>query len=159
MARAIAGGRACEWHSRARNDMSMPASAVLSRWDRAPGPASDVGRDRHSKRTSSLRIASSPAAKTPSASFRRGVRDHSFCTPKASNGSAIVNKDGRVAPALVCAPRPQQGVMSLVGRLCCESPFAVVTKNSPGCRREFRVKMWGTDDKLTGDVGNVIETT
>jgi hypothetical protein len=28
---------------------------------------------------------------TPSASFRRGVRDHSFCAPKASNGSAIVN--------------------------------------------------------------------
>ena len=32
----------------------------------------------------------------------------------------------------------------------------------PGCRRDFRVKMWGTsspDDKLTGDLGNVIETT
>jgi len=45
---------------------------------------------------------------------------------------------------------------------CCKSPFAVVTKNSPGCRREFRVKMWGTsspDDKLTGDLGNVIEAT
>jgi hypothetical protein len=31
-----------------------------------------------------------------------------------------------------------------------------------GCRRDFRVKMWGTsspDDKLTGDLGNVIETT
>src|SRR5262245_23091912 len=30
------------------------------------------------------------------------------------------------------------------------------------CRRDFRVKMWGTsspDDKLTGDLGNVIETT
>ena len=38
----------------------------------------------------------------------------------------------------------------------------MVTKNSPGCRREFRVKMWGTsspDDKLTGDLGNVIEAT
>jgi hypothetical protein len=37
-----------------------------------------------------------------------------------------------------------------------------VIKNSPGCRRDFRVKMWGTsspDDKLTGDLGNVIETT
>ena len=37
-------------------------------------------------------------------------------------------------------------------------------KNSPGRRRDFRVKMWGTsspDDKLTGDLtgdlGNVIE--
>src|SRR6266478_5952722 len=45
---------------------------------------------------------------------------------------------------------------------CCKSPFALVIKNSPGCRRDFRVKMWGTsspDDKLTGDLGNVIETT
>jgi hypothetical protein len=40
-------------------------------------------------------------------------------------------------------------------------PFALVTKNSPGRRRDFRVKIWGTsspDDKLTGDLGNVIET-
>src|SRR5258708_7892207 len=45
---------------------------------------------------------------------------------------------------------------------CCKSLFALVIKNSPGCRRDFRVKMWGTsspDDKLTGDLGNVIETT
>src|SRR5262249_16775057 len=35
-------------------------------------------------------IASSSAAKTPSASFRRGVYDHSFFAPKASDGSAIV---------------------------------------------------------------------
>ena len=48
------------------------------------------------------------------------------------------------------------------GRLCCKSLFALVIKNSPGCRRDFRVKMWGTsspDDKLTGDLGNVIEST
>jgi hypothetical protein len=35
-----------------------------------------------------------------------------------------------------------------------------VIKNSPDRRREFRVKMWGTsspDDKLTGDLTNVIE--
>ena len=35
-------------------------------------------------------------------------------------------------------------------------------KNSPGCGRDFRVKMWGTsspDDKRTGDLGSVIETT
>src|SRR2546430_769730 len=39
-------------------------------------------------------------------------------------------------------------------RYCCKSLFAPVIKNSPGCRRDFRVKMWGTsspDDKLTGD--------
>jgi len=44
--------------------------------------------------------------------------------------------------------------------LCCKSLFALVIKNSPGCRRDFRVKMWGTSsptDKLTGDLGNVIE--
>jgi hypothetical protein len=35
-------------------------------------------------------------------------------------------------------------------------------KNSFGRRRDFRVKMWGTsspDDKLTGDLRNVIEAT
>ena len=40
--------------------------------------------------------------------------------------------------------------------------FALVIKIVPGCRRDFRVKMWGTsspDDKLTGDLGNVIEST
>ena len=45
---------------------------------------------------------------------------------------------------------------------CCKSLFALVIKNSLGCRRDFRVKMWGTsspDDKLTDDLGNVIETT
>src|SRR5437870_9822429 len=45
-------------------------------------------------------------------------------------------------------------------RYCCKSPFALLIKNSPGCRRDFRVKMWGTswpDDKLTADLGNVIE--
>ena len=44
---------------------------------------------------------------------------------------------------------------------CCKSLFALVIKNSPGCRRDFRVKMWGTlsaNDKLAGDLGNVIET-
>src|SRR5256885_13307307 len=50
----------------------------------------------------------------------------------------------------------------LLARYCCKSLFALVIKNSPGCRRDFRVKMWGTsspDDKLTGDLGNVIEAT
>jgi hypothetical protein len=43
---------------------------------------------------------------------------------------------------------------------CCKSLFALVIKNSPGFRRDLRVKMWGTSsptDKLTGDLGNVIE--
>jgi hypothetical protein len=51
---------------------------------------------------------------------------------------------------------------SAVGRFCRKSLFALVIKNSPGCRRDFRVKMWGTsspDDKLRGDLGNVIEAT
>jgi hypothetical protein len=50
--------------------------------------------------------------------------------------------------------------MSESGRLCCKSLFALVIKNSPGFRRDLRVKMWGTSsptDKLTGDLGNVIE--
>src|SRR5262249_49694944 len=52
--------------------------------------------------------------------------------------------------------------MSAQGRYCCKSLFALVITIPPGCRRDFRVKMWGTsspDDKLTGDLGNVIETT
>src|SRR5256884_9994968 len=43
---------------------------------------------------------------------------------------------------------------SALCRYCCKSLFALLIKNSPGCRRDFRVKMWGTsspDDKLTGD--------
>jgi hypothetical protein len=51
---------------------------------------------------------------------------------------------------------------SAVGRFCCKSLFALAIKNSFGRRRDFRVKMWGTsspEDKLTGDLGNVIEAT
>jgi hypothetical protein len=47
-------------------------------------------------------------------------------------------------------------------RFCCKSLFALAIKNSFGRRRDFRVKMWGTsspEDKLTGDLGNVIEAT
>ena len=46
------------------------------------------------------------------------------------------------------------------GRFCCKSPFALVIKNFPGFRCDFRVKMWGTsssDDKLADDLGNAIE--
>src|SRR6266436_2262740 len=52
--------------------------------------------------------------------------------------------------------------MSAKCRYCCKSPFALVIKNSPGCRRDLRVKMWGTsspDDELRGDFGNAIEAT
>ena len=47
-------------------------------------------------------------------------------------------------------------------RFCCKSLFALAIKNSFGRRRDFHVKMWGTsspEDKLTGDLGNVIEAT
>jgi hypothetical protein len=43
-----------------------------------------------------------------------------------------------------------------------KSLFALVIKISFGCTRDFRVNMWGTslpDDKLTGDLGNVIGAT
>jgi hypothetical protein len=52
--------------------------------------------------------------------------------------------------------------LSLHGRFCCKSLFALVIKISFGCTREFRVKMWGTsspEDKFAGDLGNVIEAT
>src|SRR5262245_57926692 len=48
----------------------------------------------------------------------------------------------------------------LCPRYCCKSLSALVIKNSPGCRRDFRVKMWGAsspEDKLTGDLGNAFE--
>jgi hypothetical protein len=62
-----------------------------------------------------------------------------------------------VSGELIPSPGAMPGITP-----CCKSLFALVIKNSPGCRRDFRVKMWGTsspDDKLTGDLGNVIETT
>ena len=46
------------------------------------------------------------------------------------------------------------------GRFCCKSLFALVIKIAFRCTRDFRVKMWGTsspEDKLAGDLGNVIE--
>jgi hypothetical protein len=48
--------------------------------------------------------------------------------------------------------------MSVVGRLCCKSRFALVVGNSAGHRCDFRVKMWGASSphvKLTGDLANV----
>jgi hypothetical protein len=51
---------------------------------------------------------------------------------------------------------------SVHGRFCCKSLFCTRDKISFGCTRDFRVKMWGTsspEDKLAGDLGNVIEAT
>jgi hypothetical protein len=68
---------------------------------------------------------------------------------------------GREVTRVPTATTPFAAVQkSANGRFCCKSLFALVIKNSPGRRRVFRVKMWGTsspDDKLTGDLGNVIE--
>src|SRR6516165_151450 len=50
----------------------------------------------------------------------------------------------------------------LMEEMCRKTLFAPVMKNSAGCRRQFRVKMWGTslrDDKLTGGLGNAIAAT
>src|SRR5215813_10346465 len=52
--------------------------------------------------------------------------------------------------------------MSLVGRFCCKSLFALAIKISFGCTDDFHVNMWGTslsEEKLAGDPGNVIEAT
>src|SRR5262249_44497747 len=46
------------------------------------------------------------------------------------------------------------------GRYCCKSLFALPIKNSPGYRRDVRVKMWGTsspDDKLVSDLAKATE--
>jgi hypothetical protein len=64
-----------------------------------------------------------------------------------------------------CGPRhsPRYGRrMSVPGRFCCKSLFALVIKISFGCTRDFRVNMWGTslpEDKLAGGLGNVIGAT
>jgi len=47
--------------------------------------------------------------------------------------------------------------MSVAGRFCCKSRYALLIKNFPGCRRGFRVNMWGTSshgDELTGNFAN-----
>jgi hypothetical protein len=48
------------------------------------------------------------------------------------------------------------------GKFCCKGLFALVIKNFPGFRRDFRVKMWGAsspNNKLADDLGNAIEGT
>src|SRR5262245_2536417 len=52
--------------------------------------------------------------------------------------------------------------MSPPGRFCCKSLFALAIKISFGCTGDFHVNMWGTslsEEKLAGDLGNVIEAT
>src|SRR5215831_16273494 len=88
----------------------MPVSGLLSRWDQPRVPASDVVKDRHSKGTTSLHTASSLATKTPSASFNRAVRDHSFYAPKATDGSTARGRSAMRRP-----PSPLTVVMSLIG--------------------------------------------
>ena len=66
---------------------------------------------------------------------------------------------------LVCqlppaADIPSHGLWPASCRYCCKSLFALLIKNYFGCTRDFRVKMSGTsspEDKLAGDLGNVIE--
>src|SRR5499427_4982221 len=77
---------------------------------------------------------------------------------------AVTNQDHGCVPVAVaarCPGRRHQAFLTAAScRLCCKSPFPLGIKNSPGCRRDFHVKMWGTsspDDKLTGDLGNAFE--
>ena len=72
------------------------------------------------------------------------------------------------SPALACllpppAPDiPMHALSAAMCRFCCKSLFALAIKNSFGRIRDFRIKMWGTsspEEKLTGDLGNVIEAT
>src|SRR5436190_1532056 len=67
-----------------------------------------------------------------------------------------------VAYWALLGPREMFDLSPQSDRYCCKSLFALVIKNSPGCRRDLRVKMWGTsspEDKLTGGLGNVIDIT
>ena len=71
------------------------------------------------------------------------------------------------APGMRCRLSPTADVRSRTSeaamcRLCCKSLFAPLTANFSGCRRGFRVNMWGTSspgDKLTGDFGNEPDAT
>src|SRR5262245_11638201 len=52
--------------------------------------------------------------------------------------------------------------MSVRGRFCCKSLFALAIKISFGCTGDFHANMWWTSssaEKLAGDPGNVIEAT
>jgi hypothetical protein len=47
-----------------------------------------------------------------------------------------------------------------MGRYCCKSLFAPLIENIPGCRRGYRVSVWGTSshsDELTGDIANELD--
>jgi hypothetical protein len=60
------------------------------------------------------------------------------------------------------APNLSLWMASAAGGLIWKKSFCTGDQTSLGRRRDFRVKMWGSsspDDKLTGNLGNVIQTT
>jgi hypothetical protein len=76
-------------------------------------------------------------------------------SPVNTVSEVAANRHGRSGELLHLLRSP-------LGRFCCKSLFALLIKNSFDRRRDFRVKMWGTslpDDKLAGDLGNVIGAT
>jgi hypothetical protein len=99
----------------------------------------------------------------PTTSLNERVVRHSKIGHSTSGmGQTTTMLPGRLCQLSPAADISPQYLMCEKCRYCCKSLFALVIKNSPGCRRDFRVKMWGTsspDDKLTGDLGNAIETT
>jgi hypothetical protein len=57
---------------------------------------------------------------------------------------------------------PRQRLDVWIWQILLQKSFCAADQNSFGRRRDFRVKMWGTsspEDKLAGDLGNVIEAT
>ena len=114
-------------------------------------------------------VHGSPSSRGPYPISQRCVVHH-------SNFGALCRlgvKDGRLAtlpaaPSGVGPEHPSKRTLRSATvrapwcRFCCKSLFALAIKNSFGRRRDFRVKMWGTsspEDKLTGDLRNVIEAT
>jgi len=100
--------------------------------------------------------------------FRLAQHNSSAWQPASRRNGRFGSEADLTLPSRWVRFTPQSGhrehrpMCPLRARYCCKSPFALVTKNSPGCRRDFRVQMWVTsspDYELTGDFGNVIETT
>jgi len=87
------------------------------------------------------------------------VRSTAYSIPPPKGGGRAT----RLIEWLQSYPRTLLHLLrSPIGRFCCKSLFALVIKNFPGFRRDFRVKMRGTslsDDKLADDLGNAIEGT
>jgi hypothetical protein len=101
-----------------------------------------------------VRRARAPPGKPPRPAGKACARSLARCcaTGRCVRSSATCGFSASSALPFTSSSPPR--------RYCCKSLFALVIKISPGCRRDFRVKMWGTaspDDKLTGNLGNVIE--